>query len=242
MLDAGLDLLVRRMRASGASLTEGEAAAITALSFERLPFQAGADLFEGGSKGLPSYVVLDGCLSRFKRRQDGDRVNVSFELAGDLVNIEGLLLDKVDCGVHANSDGVLAVVDPAALRTLYAEYPRIEAALWRHALVKAASLEEWLLNVGRRSATARIAHLFSELRTRLSVIDPSPEYTDRLHASPSEVARAMGLQEVHVGRVLNELCSLRIIKHVNGIIVLLDAERLAAIGDFRREYLHLADH
>ncbi len=240
MADAGLDLLVRRMRASGASLTDSDEAAITALAFERLPFQAEAEIFDGGSRSLPSYVVLGGCLSRFKRRQDGARVNVSFELPGDLINIEGLLLDQVDCGTRANSAGVLAVVEPAAFRELCARHPRVEAALWRHALVKAASLEEWLLNVGRRSATARIAHLFSELRTRLAVIDPSPGYTDRLHASPPEIARAMGLQEVHVKRVLNELCSRQVIEHADGVTVLLDPERLAAIGDFRPEYLHLA--
>ena len=240
MADAGLDLLVRRMRASGAPLTDSDAAAITALPFERVAFHAEAEIFAEGSRSLPSYVVLDGCLSRFKRRQDGARVNVSFELPGDLVNIEGLLLDKVDCGARANSEGVLAVVDPAAFRDLCARHSRIEAAFWRHALVKAASLEEWLLNVGRRSATARIAHLFSELRTRLAVIDPSPEYTDRLHASPPEIGRAMGLQEVHVTRVLNELCSHQVIAHTGGVTILLDAERLAAMGDFRPEDLHLA--
>ena len=106
--------------------------------------------------------------------------------------------------------------------------------------MKAASLEEWLLNVGRRSPTARIAHLFSELRTRLVVINPSPEYTDRLHPAPQEIARAMGLQDVHVTRVLNELCSRGVIERMDGVTILLDAERLAAIGDFHPRYLHLA--
>ena len=239
MAGVGLELLVRRLRASGAFLSDTEAAALCALPFERLPFDAGAEIFDVGSTSLPSYVVLDGCLSRFKRRQDGVRVNVSFDLPGDLINIESLLLDTVDCGARANSHGVLAVVDPAAFRALWAEHGHIEAALWRHALVKAAALEEWLLNVGRRSATARIAHLFSELRLRLSVIEPSPEYTNRLHATPQEIARAMGLQEVHVSRVLNEFSSRRLIERVDGVTILLDPERLATIGDFQAGYLHL---
>ncbi len=239
MGDAGLETLVCRLRASGASLTDTEASALSALPFQRVAVKAEEQIFDTDSDSLPSYVVLKRCFSRFKRRQDGTRVNVSFELPGDLINVETPLLRVTDCGARANCDGVVAMVDPARLRVLWAKHQRIEAALWRHALVKAAALEEWLLNVGRRSPTARIAHLFSELHLRLSVIDSSAGYSNRLHATPQEIARAMGLQEVHVVRVLNELCTRQVIERVDGVTILLDAERLAVIGDFQPKYLHL---
>ena len=240
MADVGLEVLVRRLRTSGAHLTDAEATAIASLPFQRLPFQAQAEIFDTTSHHLPTYVVLQGCLSRFKRRNDGARANVSFELPGDIINVETLLLDTVDCGARANSDGVLAVVNPAEIRLSWQRHRGLETALWRHALLKAAAFEEWLLNVGRRSPTARVAHVFSELRTRLFVIDPSPEFADRLHASPQEIANCMGLHEVHVVRVLNELCSSGVIERVDGVTVVRDAERLAAVGDFHSKYLHLA--
>ena len=116
MADLGLEMLVRRLRASGASLTDTEAIALTALPFQRLPFQAQVEIFDAGSSLLPSYVVLEGCLSRFKRRHDGARVNVSFERPGDIVNVESLLLDNVDCGARTNSDGVfwLSSIPPSS--------------------------------------------------------------------------------------------------------------------------------
>ena len=177
----------------------------------------------------------------FKRQAENARVNVSFELPGDIVNVESLLLSEVDCGVRANHTGMLAVIERAVLRDAWVAHRGIENAFWRHALVKAASLEEWLLNVAKRSPRARIAHLFSELRTRLRVVDSSFGCGDVLHASPGEIGNAMSLPEVHVVRALTELCSLGVIQREDDVTTILDAERLAAIGDFRPKYLHLPD-
>jgi hypothetical protein len=43
------------------------------------------------------------------------------------------------------------------------QYPRIGLALWRDTMIDAAIYRQWLTNVGRRSAYARIAHLLCEV-------------------------------------------------------------------------------
>ena len=44
--------------------------------------------------------------------------------------------------------------------------PEIARAVWWATLVDEATLREWLVNLGRRDAERRVAHLFCELHLR----------------------------------------------------------------------------
>jgi hypothetical protein len=54
----------------------------------------------------------------------------------------------------------------ADLRALNRAHPRLGEVLWRTTLVDGAIYREWMVNVGQRDATSRMAHLFCETMLR----------------------------------------------------------------------------
>ena len=239
MFDHPLASLIRRLR-SVAGLSDSSQSILSTLPHRVVDLAAGHDLYEAGCTAPPCYVLVDGCASRFKLRSDGTRAIVAFELSGDIINPEGFLLGRVDCGARISIPSTVAIIDQDVIERAREADRNLESTLWRYAFVKAAALEEWLLNVGRRSPTGRLAHLFLELHLRLIAIGASKDYASKLHVSSEELADAMGLQLIIVTRCLHELASQNGIVMKGDVIVLLDVAQLVKIGDFRSDYLHLA--
>src|SRR5688572_6594212 len=91
------------------------------------------------------------------------------------------------------------------LRDICTRYPRIAAAFWRETLIEGAIFREWVMNVGRREAYQRMAHVFCELLTRLRAVGLVEDHTCDLPITQGEFADAMGVTNVHVNRVLQQL-------------------------------------
>lgn len=234
-----LEPLVRRLR-STTDLDPDGARALSGLPFRILTMTKGEPLYAPGAINLPCYVLLEGCISRHKLRDDNSRTIVAFELSGDIVNLESLLLGHVDCGAEARGPSTVAIIEREAVSQAWRSNRSLEVALWRSAYIKAAALEEWLLNIGRRSPLGRLAHLFSELHVRSVSVESSEDYTLKLNVSDRDLADAMGLQQVIVTRSLHELASKNLILLKEGLIVVRDVAGLAKVGDFKSSYLHLA--
>jgi CRP-like cAMP-binding protein len=118
-------------------------------------------------------------------------------------------------------------------------HPNVSAALWRETLIDASIFREWILNVGRREAVVRMAHLLCELHHRLSAIGRTQAGTFDLPISQSELGDCLGLSTVHTNRVLKTLREDRLIRTERGSFELLDMPALKQRGDFDTGYLHL---
>ena len=229
---------VQRLR-STAPLGGDSVSTIFGLPLQLVSVERGQELYATGSRELPCYVIIEGSAIRYKSRRDGSKAIVSFELPGDLVNLDSLLLGRTECGVSALSATTLAVFEQDAIRQAVHRDRGLDVALWRYALVKAATLEEWLLNLGTRSPTGRIAHVLAELHARSMAVGTPAASAAELFIGPQELADAMGLQAVIVTRSLSELASRQVIGSNGDSIVILDIDRLSKIGGFRADYLHL---
>jgi hypothetical protein len=62
---------------------------------------------------------------------------------------------------------VVEFVPHAALKAAADESATLVQAFWRETLMQAAISQEWIINLGRRDAFARIAHIVCELTVRL---------------------------------------------------------------------------
>ena len=109
-------------------------------------------------------------------------------------------------------------------------------------LADEATAREWIVNVGRRSAVGRIAHLFCELHARLSVVGLVVQDGFRLPATQADLADTTGLSVVHVNRSLGHLRQERLIELAGRHLRILDLPRLHALAGFRPDYLHLGRH
>nr|WP_277622857.1 Crp/Fnr family transcriptional regulator [Sphingomonas telluris] len=103
-------------------------------------------------------------------------------------------------------------------------------------MVDASILAQWVVNVGRRDARARIAHVLCEIATRLGAGPAKGEIMFPFPVTQMQLADITGLTAVHVNRTLQGLRRERLadIKH-NACIY--DWDALAEAGDFDAAYL-----
>jgi CRP-like cAMP-binding protein len=111
--------------------------------------------------------------------------------------------------------------------------------LWIETLIDGSIYREWILNVGRRSARQRLAHLLCELAKRLKLADLGDEQGYRLPMTQEQLADATGLTSVHVSRSLKALEDMGLIKRERSHITIPDWERLRDESGFNELYLHL---
>jgi CRP-like cAMP-binding protein len=197
-------------------------------------------LVRDGSPTGDCYLILDGYVCRHKLSSNGGRQIVSFHMAGDIVDLQHLLFDRADHNIQAITDLRYAKLPAAALRSLAKQHGAIAEALWRDTLIDASIFREWVLNVGRRDAKSRIAHMLCEFAVRREAAGlGSPERFD-LPMSQEEIGDATGLTSVHVNRMLRALGEDGVIARDNRELHITDWDQLRRIADFDPMYLHAA--
>jgi CRP-like cAMP-binding protein len=100
-------------------------------------------------------------------------------------------------------------------------------------------LREWLTNLGRRQAHARVSHLICELWCRLHMAGLAPDHFFEFPATQGELADALGLSVVHVNRTLQALRAEGLISPHSTRIKLLDLPRLKEVAEFDSAYLRV---
>jgi CRP-like cAMP-binding protein len=97
---------------------------------------------------------------------------------------------------------------------------------------------DWIVNVSRRPAARRMAHLLAEVARRLDAVGRSQDDTYYLPLTQTDLADALGLTSIHVNRVLQVLRKDGVLELKGHVLRFGDAARLEAIGDFDPMYLH----
>jgi CRP-like cAMP-binding protein len=222
-----------------AQLTETEKRALLAAPARLRQVPVRHDIVSDGSHPTDVHVIVEGFACRYKLLPDGQRQILSFLIVGDFCDLRASLLRRMDHGVAALSRNQIAVIPHQRLFEIIEKYPRIAHALWRDTMLDAAIYRQWLTNVGRRPAYARIAHLLCEIRSRLEVVGLTRGGTYELPVTQTDIGDAMGLSVVHVNRTLQQLRADGLISFRSNVVAVLDWPRLQAAGEFDPGYLHL---
>jgi CRP-like cAMP-binding protein len=145
-----------------------------------------------------------------------------------------------DHSVQVLTNSEVAFIPREAVKKLGFERPNVGMAMWHDTLVDGSVFREWIANVGRRDAHARIAHLLCEFSLRLKVAGLGAETDYELPMTQEQLADCVGLTPVHVNRTLKALETAKLItrKSSRGIVIG-DWKKLAEAGDFDSNYLHL---
>jgi CRP-like cAMP-binding protein len=116
----------------------------------------------------------------------GKRQIVSFNLPGDIPDLQSLHLRVLDNSISTISPCRIGFISHEVLRDICERYPRLASAFWRETLIDGAIFREWVLNVGQRDAYQRMAHVLCELLTRLRAVDLAEDYSCDLPITQSE--------------------------------------------------------
>jgi CRP-like cAMP-binding protein len=185
-------------------------------------------------------VLLSGFAIRHKIVAGGARQIVAIHMKGDILDLQNSFLGVADHSVQVLTEAEVAFIPREAVKKLAFERPNVGMAMWHDTLVDASVFREWIANVGRRDAHARIAHLLCEFSLRLKVAGLGEATDYEMPMTQEQIADCTGLTPVHVNRTLKALEAENLItRRSSRSITVGDWKKLAEAGDFDSTYLHL---
>jgi CRP-like cAMP-binding protein len=239
--DHPLYQLLGQLEAHGA-LPEEDRQLVLDLPYRLRRLDAGSYLIREGDKPTHCCVLVTGFAYRQKVTGTGSRQILSVGIPGDAIDLQNMFLDLSDHSVQMLTQGKVADVPRDALQDLVLRRPAIGTAIIQLTLVEASILREWVVNVGRRDARARIAHILCEFAVRLESRGMVTPGGFELPMTQEQLADATGLTSVHVNRTLKALEVDGLISRRRRHIHFDDWRALQDVGDFSRRYLHISDH
>jgi CRP-like cAMP-binding protein len=231
-------LLIRHLEQFG-PLSHAEKQALAGAATRVRSFGPDQDLVSDGDYPTDCKLILNGYACTYKLLPDGRRQIMSFQIPGDICDLQGFFLGEMDHAIGTLTAGRIAIISHEELLDLTQTYPRIARALSQSAFVDAAIFREWMVGIGRRSAYARIAHLLCEMGLRLKAVGLNQDDSYELPVTQAELADALGLTSVHVNRTLQQLRRQGLITLRGGTVTLSDPEGLARAGQFDSGYLYV---
>jgi CRP-like cAMP-binding protein len=238
MSEVCLDLLVRKL-GTHALLSPEDEQAILELPYEARSYNAGSYLVREHDFPIVCGVIVQGYAFRQKATAEGTRQIVSLQIPGDAVDLQHLHLDVADHNVQALTRADVLEIPKAAIVALSDARPAVGRALFINVLVEASMYREWILNVGRRDARLRVAHLLCEFAARLDAQGLSGSDGYELPMSQEQMADALGLTSVHVNRTLRLLEAGGLLARNKRHIRFPDWAGLRNLCGFNASYLHL---
>lgn len=223
------------------ALTARERAAVNAMPLTVREFDRGEAIIQEGDLATTCFVVLSGVTCMFKVTGDGYRQITIFHFAGDMPDLHTMYLDTADVSISALRPSLIGFVSHEAVKRLCDRFPRIRAALWRATLVDAAVYREWLLNLGQRPATMRVAHLLCEMVVRMKLAGLGSMEASTVPLTQQEIGDCVGLSAIHVNRCLQELRRRGLIILRRATLEIPDWRGLQTAGDFDTGFLHLTE-
>lgn len=201
--------------------------------------QVNRDFVRLGDRVQHSCLIIAGIVGRYDQNAEGKRQITAIHLPGDMADLHSVVQPNASWALQALSTATILRVPHSEIRAAAGMYPALAEALWRDTMIDAATLAQWVVNVGRRDARARIAHLLCELATRLGKAQGEHSVVLDLPINQSQLAEATALTPVHVNRTLQSLRSDGLLSWQRGVLHIPDWVRFASVGDFDPLYLQM---
>lgn len=231
--------LARKLAALG-KLDKRDREALQSLPCTLQKVGAGHQLVREGTQPSDCCLLVSGYACRYKVTPRGGRQIVSFHIAGDVIDLQHLHLAVADHSVQTITGAEVAWIPKAKLRALTAQRPALAEALWRDTLIDASIFREWVLNLGRRDARSRVAHMLCEFAVRCEAAGLGRAASFEWPITQEQIADATGLTPVHVNRTMRALSAEGCIEGRGGRYRVQDWPALISVGEFEKSYLHAA--
>lgn len=218
-------------------LSEQEKQVILDLPGKSQHVQANRDFVCLGQRTEYACLIVAGLVGRFGQNSDGKRQITAIHIPGDMPDLHSVVLPNATSAFQALSVATIIQVPHSALRSATNAHPALAEAFWRHCMVDAAILAQWVVNVGRRNAKTRLSHLLCEMGTRLNADCATGESFFSFAVTQDQLADATGLTAVHVNRTLQTLRRERLADVSGRTVRVPNWAALAAAGEFEPGYL-----
>lgn len=176
--------------------------------------------------------VRSGILAKFKPEASGGRQIVALRFAGEgILPREGI----ANYGIQAIVRSEVMIGQAKDFNAIVERHPEMRQFFCRLLQRNEDIGYEWLVNCGRRDATARVAHLLCETAVRMK--------SDEGHlANPftqQQIADITGQTSVNVNRVLADMERQGLIRRKGRDIEFVDWTEMRRVGSFQPAYLEI---
>ena len=204
---------------------------------ERLP--ARRTVTGQGARRCDAYVVASGWLAEHRTLRDGRRQILNIRLPGDVVGVDGLAFCRTLFATATLTECDLIPLPLEDLKELQIKAPRVGSVILLRTLRTEALLREWEVNLGRRGAPERLAHLLIELVRRIEFrgLAKAPEYD--LPLTQGELSDCIGVTPEHLSRMMRSLREDGLAKLSNGTLTVMDEDGLTRRAGFEPRYVGL---
>ncbi|AUC94237.1 Crp/Fnr family transcriptional regulator [Bradyrhizobium sp. SK17] len=226
-----IEMMIRKLR-QHSDLSNEDVEALRSIVAPARNFPEDSPIFREGDLSTRCCVILSGFAYRSKVSEEGKRQILSFHIAGDMPDLHGLPLKRMDHDLMTLSKVELGFIDHDALERILDAHPVLARALWRESLIDAALFRQWIVNLGTRSASGRLAYLVAELRQRLGVMGLVANDQFKFPITQSKLADALGLSVVHINRILQAFRTQGILDIKRQVVTLGDFEKIVQLGGF----------
>lgn len=202
--------------------------------------EAGEIIVADGDRPSECCLLAAGFAFRSKTTSAGGRQVLSIHIPGEIPDLQGLHLKIMDHDLTTVTRCTLGFITHDDLKAVTRQRANLAAALWRETLIDGAIFREWIVNVGRREAIARMAHLLIELHRRLKSIGYTRDGEFNLPITQAELGDCLGLSVVHTNRVLQSLRKEGLVAASRSEFNILRPHEMEELAGFDPTYLHLA--
>jgi CRP-like cAMP-binding protein len=185
------------------------------------------------------HLLLSGFAARSQEDSSGARQIVGIGIPGDLVDIHGAVLGRLEQELVALSACEVAMLSHVEMRSLTRQSGAIQLTFWLQAAVDHAIQCAWIQALGTKRGTAKLAHIFCEMQLRLGLVGIATQMGFPFPLSQQELADYSGMTHVHLNRCLKELREARLLSFAQGWAKVEDWEALKALAHFDEAYLNL---
>jgi CRP-like cAMP-binding protein len=185
------------------------------------------------------HLLLSGFAARAQEDTSGNRQIIGIGVAGDLLDIHGVILGRLDQDIVALSPCDVATITHGRVKEMTRLSSGVQKVFWLQAAIEHSVQAAWIHALGSKRGTAKIAHMFCELQLRLAVVGIATQMGFPMPFSQQEMADYAGMTHVHLNRCLKELREAGLVSFAAGWAKVQDFDGLKRLARFDEGYLNL---
>jgi CRP-like cAMP-binding protein len=212
-------------------LSVDEQSAILALPGQLMDLAPRRDFGRTDSDGPYIHLVADGLIASVGQTSSGTRQTTALHIPGDVADLYAVVRPDGLGSLTALSEASVYRIPYSAIRLLALRHTGIAEAFWRDCMVDAAILTRLAVNIGRRDARARLAHLLCEIAIRYGALETNAR-SYHFPVTQDQLVDVTAMTGVHLNRTLKNLRAEGLVEIRASRVHILHWDVLARVGDF----------
>ena len=233
-----MDRFVAKLR-SRQALSEQDEVLLRDAAWSRRRYERHDVIVRAGDRLECAHLLQSGFAARAQEDGTGDRQIVGLCVAGDLMDIHGVVLGRMEQDLVALSSCEVASIPHAQVRSMSLSSPSLLRTFALQGAIDHSIQAAWIQALNSKRGPAKVGHLFCEMQLRLGLVGLATQMGFPLPLSQQELADFTGMTHVHLNRCLKDLRASGLLSFTQGWAKVLDWNGLKRAALFDETYLNL---